>query len=72
MTQKNQRFEQVLGLLPALNRHELLKDEELKYAIAYAFFQTKQYQKSKTQLAGIQHPKLFEKATYLRKKMQTL
>ncbi|MEM6296664.1 MAG: hypothetical protein AAGA54_35685 [Myxococcota bacterium] len=76
------RLRQRLGLLLELRRYEmvaimdndlkrvgLLRDEPLRYAIAYAHFKTGNYDRADQLLSGIKDPSIFRQATDLRKAM---
>jgi len=76
------RLRQRLGILLELRRYEmvaimdndlkrvgLLKDEPLRYALAYAHFKTGSYDRADQLLSGIKDPSIFRQATELRKAM---
>ncbi len=63
------RYEQVTIMERDLRRVRLLRDEGLRYALAYAFFKTGDYQRADQLLAGVKEPSLFRQATELRKAM---
>jgi tetratricopeptide (TPR) repeat protein len=65
-----ERFEAVTALEPRLSRLELLKkDEELRYALAYAFYRVGIYGGAERHLRSITKPALFTRAANLRKAM---
>lgn len=76
------RLRQRLGILLEMRRYELvalmdrdlrrvglLKDESLKYALAYAHFKTGNYERADELLSGLKDPSIFRQATELRKAM---
>lgn len=76
------RLRQRLGILLEMRRYELvalmdrdlrrvglLEDESLKYALAYAFFKTGNYERADELLSGLKDPSVFRQATELRKAM---
>ncbi len=66
-----ERFEAVAAMLPKLKRLGLLKDESIKYALAYAFFKTGRFAEADAQLKSITQPELYESALQLRKAMDS-
>ncbi|MDW8478790.1 MAG: hypothetical protein RML12_01505 [Xanthomonadales bacterium] len=63
------RYDQVAALEPALERAGLLADEDIRYALAYAFFQAGDFAAAERHLATITRPELFRRATELRRIM---
>ncbi|MEN8146897.1 MAG: hypothetical protein ABFR02_04685 [Campylobacterota bacterium] len=63
-------FERVVATDSALQRSGLLEDESIRYALAYAYYMTSDFEKSEAQLRELTRPDLFEKATELRKNME--
>ena len=63
-------FEKVIGLKDALDRYGLLKDDNMRYALAYAYYVAKDYEKSEAHLKKIQDDALFSKATVIRKNIE--
>ncbi len=63
-------FEKVIGLKDALKRYGLLKDDNIRYALAYAYYVVKDYEKSESHLKKIQDDELFSKATVIRKNIE--
>ncbi len=63
-------FERVVATDSALERSGLLEDENIRYALAYAYYMTSDFEKSEAQLRELTRPDLFEKATELRKNME--
>ena len=62
-----QNFEQAAAMETALLRVGLLEDEDLRYAMAYAFFNTGDFETAENYLATLNRPDLFRKAAELRR-----
>ena len=82
VSDNNKRLRQRLGILLELRNFELvalmdsdlrrvglLKDESLKYALAYAHFKVGNYARADKLLSGLRDPAIFRQATELRKAM---
>ncbi len=63
-------FEKVIGLKDALKRYGLLRDDNLRYALAYAYFIVKDYDNAEKQFKKIRDNALFTKATIIRKSIE--
>lgn len=63
-------FEKIIGLKDALNRYGLLEDDNMRYALAYAYYVVKEYDLSETHLKKIEDDALFSKATVIRKNIE--
>ncbi len=63
-------YERVVATASALERSGLLEDENIRYALAYAYYMTSDFEKSEAQLRELTRPDLFDKATELRKNME--
>jgi len=63
-------FEKIIGLKDALNRYGLLKDDNMRYALAYAYYIVKDYEQSEAHLKKIEDNELFAKATVIRKNIE--
>lgn len=63
-------FEKIIGLKDALNRYDLLKDDNMRYAFAYAYYIVKDYDEAEANLKKIQDDELFSKATVIRKNIE--
>ena len=63
------RYELVATMDRSLERVGLLKDESIRYALAYAHFKTKNFARAEKLLAGLRDPQIFRQATELRKAM---
>ena len=65
-----QEFEKVVGLIDALKRYNLLKDDNIRYALAYSYYMEKDYPNAEKQLKYISDNELFTKATVIRKNIE--
>lgn len=65
-----QRYGEVTGMESALHRSGLLDDEDVRYALAYAYFRAGDFAAADRHLAALKRPELFRKATELRKVME--
>ena len=68
---EGQDYDAVTALLPKLSRLGLLTDENIRYAVAYAYYKTNQFTEAEAHLKFIRDPQLFEAAMQLRKAMQS-
>lgn len=59
-------YAKVIGLKDALNRYNLLKDDNIRYAVAYSYYMSKEYEKAEDNLKKIKDDDLFKKATLIR------
>ncbi|MBX2810755.1 MAG: hypothetical protein KTR25_03050 [Myxococcales bacterium] len=64
---EKQHFEAATSLYTRIERLDLLKDESLVYALAYAFYRTGNFQRMEYLLSLITDSSLFEKSVELRK-----
>lgn len=64
------RYGEVTGMESALQRSGLLQDEDVRYALAYAYFRAGDFAAADRHLAALKRPELFRKATELRKVME--
>lgn len=64
------RFDEVTASEAALARAGLLADEDLRYALAYAWYRIGDHAAAERNLVPLQRPELFRKATELRRLMQ--
>lgn len=64
-----QDFEAVTSMLPKLSRLGLLEDEQIRYAVAYAYFKTGRFDEAEEHLKLLDDPQLFESALQLRRAM---
>ena len=63
-------YERVVSAHNAMERSGLLEDENIRYALAYSYYMTSNFEASEAQLKELTRPDLFEKATELRKNME--
>ncbi len=63
-------YEKVIGLKNALKRYNILEDDNMRYALAYAYYMAKDYEMSQKHLKQIRDNELFIKATLIRKNIQ--
>ena len=63
-------YEQASAMEAALTRVDLIKDEEIRYALAFSLFQTAAYNRSEKHLAQLTRSDLFAKAVELRKSIE--
>jgi len=59
-------FAKVIGLKDALERYNMLKDDNIRYALAYSYYMAKDYDKAEQSLKKIRDEQLFKKATIIR------
>ncbi len=64
------QFEEAAALFPRLSRLELLEDENVVYALAYAYFKTGRLKTAVSWLKRIKSSELFTKAIELRKAIE--
>ena len=65
-----ERFDQITAMEEAMTRAGLLAEEDLRYALAYAYFQVGDYLAAEGHLALLTRPDLFRKAVELRRAME--
>jgi len=63
-------YEKVIGLKDGLGRYGLLADDNLRYALAYAYFMVKDYDHAEKHFKKITDNSLFSKATVIRKSIE--
>lgn len=64
-----QDFELAVGVEEDLQRYGLLREQELRYALAYAFFKIGDFTKADEHLSYISQPDIFKKAIALRQEI---
>ena len=64
-------FEMAAAMETAMKRIDLIKDEDIRYALAFTLFQTGQYKKAESHLSKLTRSDLFNKGLELRKSIQT-
>ena len=67
---KLERHEMIAAMEPRLSRLGLLADENIRYALAYGYFKTGEFNKAEEQLKHITEARLFESALELRRAMK--
>jgi tetratricopeptide (TPR) repeat protein len=65
-----ERFEMIAAMEARLSRLGLLGDEQIRYALAYGFFMTRDFEAAERHLKWIKDPGLFTKGIELRKAME--
>ncbi|MEM9304166.1 MAG: hypothetical protein AAGE01_18775 [Pseudomonadota bacterium] len=65
-----ERFEAITAMEDAMYRVGLLEDEDLRYAMGYAWFKVGNYAKAEEHIARLQRPDLFRKGIELREIME--
>ena len=63
-------YEHIVVSKRALERSGLIEDENIRYALAYAYYMTGEYDACENELKQLTRPDLFQKATELRKNME--
>lgn len=63
-------FKKIIGFKEALERYKLLDDENMRYALAYAYYMAGDYNKAEEHLKRITDSELFSKATLIRKNIE--
>ncbi len=64
---ESEDFEGITAMVGKLTRLGLMKDEPVRYAVAYAYYKTSRFADAESQLKGLTDPQLFESALQLRK-----
>lgn len=65
-----ERYEMVGAMAAALGRVGLLKDEQVRYALAYGYYKAGDFEAAEQHLKLLKDPKLFESANQLRRAME--
>ena len=65
-----ERFEMVSAMEPRLARLGLLKNDSIRYALAYGLFQIKDFERSRKHLKTLKDPEVFQKSLELRQAIQ--
>ncbi len=65
-----QEYEKIIGLIDALKRYKMLDNDTIRYAVAYAYYMSKDYVEAEAQLKKITDNELFSKATIIRKNIE--
>lgn len=67
---EREEYEKIIGLIDALERYKMLDDDNIRYAVAYAYYMAKDYEAAEKQLKMITDDDLFSKATIIRKNIE--
>ena len=67
---EREEYENIIGLIDALERYKMLDDDNIRYAVAYAYYMAKDYEEAEKQLKMITDDELFSKATIIRKNIE--
>lgn len=67
---EREEFEKVIGLEDGLNRYAMLSDDNLRYALAYAYYMVKDYDNAEKHFKKINDNDLFSKATLICKNIE--
>lgn len=65
-----EEYEKVIGLKDGLERYAMLENDNLRYALAYAYFMVKDYDEAEKHFKKINDSSLFSKATVIRKSIE--
>jgi tetratricopeptide (TPR) repeat protein len=65
-----EQYELAANLYPRLARLGLLEDEQILYALAYALYQTREFEKSEELLSQIQDPSLYRQGVQIRQAIE--
>lgn len=63
-------YEKVIGVKDELKRYNLLDDDNMRYALAYSYYMSKDYEQAELHLQKIQDNELFAKGTVIRKNIE--
>jgi len=63
-------FERIIATRQAMQRGDLMDDETMRYALAYAYYMEGEFDETEALLLTLTKPDLFQKASELRRKMQ--
>lgn len=64
------QYERIVASRSALERSGLIEDENIRYALAYSYYMSSDFERCEEQLKMLTRPDLFQKATELRKNME--
>lgn len=67
---EREEFEKVIGLRDALGRYGMLQDDNIRYALAYAYYMAHDFDAAEAELKKITDSELFAKATVIRKNIE--
>lgn len=63
-------YRKIIGLQKALKRYKMLDDDNLRYALAYSYYMSDDFENAEAQLKFISDSELFSKATIIRKNIE--
>jgi predicted Zn-dependent protease len=63
-------FVKLIGLKDGLERYSILSDDNMRYALAYAYYMSRDYVNAEKHLKKIMDSELFSKATVIRKNIE--
>ncbi|MEA3369840.1 MAG: tetratricopeptide repeat protein [Campylobacterota bacterium] len=63
-------YRKIIGLQKAMKRYKMLDDENLRYALAYSYYMSDDYESAEMHLKFISDSELFSKATVIRKNIE--
>jgi len=63
-------FEKVIGLKDGLERYNILEDDNIRYALAYSYYMSKDYQNAELQLNKIDNDELYLKGAAIRRNIE--
>lgn len=63
-------YRKIIGLEKALERYKMLDDDNLRYALAYSYYMSDDFENAEKQLKYISDSELFSKATVIRKNIE--
>ncbi|MFO7734818.1 MAG: hypothetical protein R6W70_01245 [bacterium] len=64
------QYAPALSMRPALSRHDMLSDEDIRYAIAYCAYMSGDFESAENDLRKLTRPDLFRRAAEIRKMME--
>jgi len=64
------QYERVVAMADSLKRNRVVENEDIRYALAYAYYMVGEYDKSEAELKRLTRSDLFRQATELRKNME--
>lgn len=64
------QYDLARSMRPALSRHDMLSDEDIRYAIAYCAYMTGDFESAEKDLRKLTRPDLFRRAAEIRKMME--
>lgn len=65
-----EQYERIVAMADALKRNRVVENEDIRYALAYAYYMVGEHKKSEAELKKLTRSDLFRQATELRKNME--